>query len=169
MHPSEPTNRQRIRVRRETTDSTAAAIYGIIVGAAVMATSHSQTAAAVVVAVVVTLLIYWSAERYARLVAERIHEGHRPSWQHVRQQLTTGWEFMTASALPLAALVILRLAGANLYHAVLWALICSSGLLGLAGWEVGRDGRLTGTERLVSAAVTAAFGIGMIVLKTFLH
>jgi hypothetical protein len=169
MCPGEPAGRHRTRIRRATTDSTAAAIYGIIVSAAVMATSHSRTAAAVVVSVVVTLLIYWCAERYARLVAERIHEGHRPSWQHVRHQLTTGWEFVTASALPLAALVMLRLAGVDLDRAVLWALICSSGLLGLAGWEVGRDGRLSDTERLVSAAVTAAFGIAMMVLKAVLH
>ena len=44
---------------------------------------------------VVTLTIYWGAERYARIVAERIHEGHRPNWTSVRFQLTRGWEMVT--------------------------------------------------------------------------
>src|SRR5690242_13154232 len=82
-------------------ESTAGAIYGVIVSAAVMATSHASTSIAVDVAVLVTLVIYWSAERYARLVAERIHDGRRPTWWEVRRQLTKGWELVSASALPL--------------------------------------------------------------------
>ena len=150
-------------------EGTAAGIYGIIVSAAVMVGSHGQTAAAIVVSVVVTLVIYWVAERYARIVAERIHAGHRPSRQTLRVQLTTGWEMVTASTLPLAVLVVARLLGADLQAAVIWALSCSTVLLSWAGWRVGRGGRLTRAERLVSTAVAGVFGLGMVVLKTSLH
>src|SRR5512134_2229600 len=85
-------------------ESTAAAIYGVIVSAGVMAAAHVDTALKVVVAVLVTLLIYWGAERYARVIAERIHEGHRLTWPQLRQQLTSGWEMVTASYTPLAVL-----------------------------------------------------------------
>ena len=65
-----------------------------------MAASHAERVVAVAVAVLVTLVIYWTAERYARLVAARIHDEHRPDWGHVRHELTHGWEIVSASAIP---------------------------------------------------------------------
>ena len=67
-------------MRHRDEEATASGIYGVIVSAAVMSASHADKAYKVIIAVVVTLTIYWGAERYARIVAERIHEGHRPSW-----------------------------------------------------------------------------------------
>jgi hypothetical protein len=158
-----------VRLTGSTTESTTAGIYGVIVSAAVMATSHADTATATIAAVLVTLVVYWSAERYARLVAERIHEGHRPSWDHVRLQLASGWRIVTASALPVAVLAVTRLLGAGLDLAVFSALVCSTLLLCLAGWEIGRHGQLSGLERLASSAAAGAFGFVMMVLKTVLH
>ena len=157
------------RARRPTEESTAAGIYGVIVSAAVMASAHADSAAAVAVAVLVTLVIYWAAERYSRLVAERIHDGHRPTWRQVRMQLTTGWEIVTASTVPLVVLVLMGQLGTDLYVAVLVALGSSTLLLSLAGWEIGRQGELSTTERLASAAVAGVFGVAMIVLKSLLH
>ena len=88
-----------------------------------------------------TLTIYWGAERYARIVAERIHEGHRPELDLVRYQLTHGWEMVTASALPLLTLAVMTLLGAQVRTAVLGALVCSTILLCVAGWAIGRGGR----------------------------
>jgi positive regulator of sigma E activity len=150
-------------------ESTAAGIYGVIVSAAVMAASHAQTATAVAIAVLFTLVVYWAAERYSRLVAERIHDGRRPSWTQVRRQLTLGWAMVTASALPLVVLIVVALLGARLYVAVLSALVCSTVLLCVAGWEMGRHGQLTTRERLVSTAVAGFFGVSMVVLKALLH
>jgi hypothetical protein len=150
-------------------ESTASAIYGVIVSAAVMAASHVASAIAVDVVVLVTLVIYWSAERYARLVAERIHDGRRPTWHEVRRQLTSGWEFVTASALPLVVLTLSTALGVGLSAAILAALACSTVLLGVAGWEIGRDGNLTRGERIASAAVAALFGVAMVALKALAH
>ena len=150
-------------------EATAAGIYGVIVCSAVMAASHADSAAAVCISVVVTLVVYWAAERYARLVAERIHRGHRPSWAQVRHQLASGWEIVTASTLPLVVLAALGFLGAPVRNAVLWALGVSTVLLCLAGWEIGREGRLAPLERLATAAVAGAFGAAMILLKALLH
>lgn len=150
-------------------EATAAGIYGVIVSSAVMAASHADSAVTLCVAVVVTLVVYWAAERYSRLVAERIHRGHRPTWAQVRHQLASGWEIVTASLLPLAVLAVLRLLGAPLETAVLWALVVSTLLLIAAGWEIGRGGHLAALERLATAAVAGAFGASMIVLKALLH
>jgi hypothetical protein len=159
----------RLRIGGTSEESTAAGVYGVIVGAAVMAASHSKSAVAVAVAVLVTLTIYWAAERYARIVAQRIHDGRRPDRRELRLQLTTGWEMISASLLPLVVLVVSRLLQASLTTAILLALGCSTVMLGIAGWEMGRDGKLTVGERLVSTATASAFGAGLIVLKMLLH
>jgi len=76
---------------------------------------------------------------------------------------------VTASALPLVVLAVLSVVGVGVQTAVLAALCCSTVLLGIAGWEMGRDARLTTGERLVSTGVAATFGVVMIVLKSLLH
>jgi len=159
----------RLLAHRETEEGTAAGVYGVIVGAAVMAAAHAESVAALDVAVLATLLIYWCAERYARLVAQRIHAGHRPGWPAVRRELTTGWEIMTASVLPLVVLSASGRLGADLDTAVLLGLACSTVLLALAGWEMGHGEALTRAERLVSTLVATTFGLAMILLKSLLH
>ena len=134
-----------------------------------MAASHAERVVAVAVAVLVTLVIYWTAERYARLVAARIHDERRPDWGHVRHELTHGWEIVSASAIPLIVLVVAAAFGASLFASVIAALVASTVLLALAGWEIGRDGRLSTRERLVSAAVASLFGVAMVLLKALLH
>ena len=158
-----------MHVTRDTQEGTAAGVYGIIVSSAVMSTAHGETGLAIEITVLVTLVIYWGAERYARIVAERIHEGHRLSWATVRHQLTHGWEMVSASALPLIVLAVMSVLGAEVSTAVLGALICSTVLLCIAGWAMGRGGRLTTRERLVSASVAGMFGMLFIVLKALLH
>jgi hypothetical protein len=153
----------------EVREATAAGIYGILVSAAVLATSHAPTAAITAVTVLVTLAVYWAAERYARILAERIHEGHRPRWDTVRRQLTRGWELITASLLPLGVLLLARLAGANLRTAIVAALVCSTVLLSLAGWRIGRYGRLSVLEQLLASTVAGLFGVVLIAFKALLH
>jgi hypothetical protein len=158
-----------LRVTGLTEEATAAGVYGVIIGAAVMASSHATSAGAIILAVLVTLVIYWSAERYARIVAQRIHEGRRLTAYQVRSQLTGGWEIVTASALPVTVLALLNFAGVALRTTVISALVCSALLLCVAGWEMGRHGQLTPLERLVSTMVAGAFGVVMILLKVTLH
>ncbi|GIF40286.1 hypothetical protein [Actinoplanes xinjiangensis] len=158
-----------LRLRHETEEATASGIYGLIVGAAVLVASHAATAWRTTIVVLATLTIYWLAERYARIVAERIHEGHRPTWHTVRRQLSSGWEMVTASGLPLLMLVLARLGGASLETAEIISLACTTGLLCGAGWWIGADGRLHPLERLVSTLTAGAFGAALILLKTVLH
>lgn len=150
-------------------ENMAAGIYGVIIGAAVMATSHGQTSTAVAVAVLVTLIVYWAAERYARLVAERIHDGRGLTLHEVRVQLTSGWTIVTASALPLAVLVVGDLLGLQAQVAVFLALAASTLLLFGVGWEIGREASLSTGERILMAMGAGAFGVVMVVLKALLH
>jgi hypothetical protein len=160
-------NRLRFRLKHEDAEGTAAGVYGLIVSSSVLVTAHADKAYKLDIIVVSTLIIYWLAERYARIVAERIHEGHRPPWHTVRAQLTSGWEIMSASLLPLLVLLLARAAGAGMNLAILFALITSTLLLCVAGWRMGE--RLTPAERAVSTLVAGMFGVGMILLKILLH
>ncbi|WP_432479931.1 hypothetical protein [Nocardioides sp. GXQ0305] len=169
MRSRHPFGRLPIRLRREDEESTAAGIYGIIVGAAVMASAHVDTAGAVIAAVGVTLVVYWLAERYARLVAARIHADRKPTWREVRHQLGQGWEIVTASALPLIVLAALTTRGVGVTPAVYAALGCSTLLLCLAGWEIGHGTRLSLLERTMLIVVAGGFGGLMIGLKAVLH
>jgi hypothetical protein len=156
-------------MRREDEESTATGIYGVIIGAAVMASSRADTAAAVIASVGVTLLVYWAAERYARMVALRLHHDRRLTWEEVGQQLGEGWEVVTASVLPLLVLAAVTLRGVTVSVAVFAGLICATVLLCVAGWEIGRGTRLSFLKRLVLILVAGGFGGLMIAFKALLH
>lgn len=161
------TGRWRIRLTHDTAEGTAAGVYGLIVASSVLVTAHAETAYKLDIIVLVTLMIYWAAERYARIVAERIHEGHRPTWHTVRRQVTSGWEIMSASMLPLVVLLLARGVGLGMNGAILAAMITSTLLLCVAGWRMGAG--LHARERAVSTVVAGTFGVGMIILKILLH
>ena len=166
---SPPTVRWALHLKREDEESTAAGIYGTIVSAAVMASSHADEARTVIAGVGVTLVVYWAAERYARLVAERIHEHHKPTWRQARRQLGEGWEIVTASALPLIVLAVMAARGESVTVSVYAGLACSTVLLCIAGWEIGRGHGFSLVERTVLIVVAGAFGGLLIGLKALLH
>ena len=91
-----------------------AGIYGTIVASAVLAAGggHLRTVP-LAVAVLVTLLVYWAAEGYAELLGEHAHTGRLPSWSHVRASLAGIWPMVTASYVPLASLLVVRVLGAD--------------------------------------------------------
>jgi hypothetical protein len=158
-----------VRARLAEERATANGIYGIIVSSAVMASVHGQSVAQLAIATLATLLIYWTAERFAHVMAQRIVHGPHLGWPELRRELGQGWELVTASFFPLAVLVGSRLLGATVSGAVLAALLCGTALLAAAGWRVGQEADLRLPSRLLSAAIGAAFGAAMILLKTLLH
>lgn len=145
------------------------AIYGLIVGAGVMAASHAPSSGRLAVAVLVTLLIYWSAERYAAIVAGRIAAGHPRSRGTLRRELTDGWGLLTSSFIPLVVLVAFDLFGAETRTAVLAALVSTTVLLCLAGLQIGADGRLRPGERVAATVAAGSLGLVLIALKVTLH
>ena len=155
--------------RLEQERSTANAIYGIIVSSAVMASAHAESVLRLSIVVLATLLIYWAAERFAHVMAQRIAGDFRLTRDRVRHHLGSGWELVSASFLPLGVLLGTGLLGASLSAAVLAALLTGTTLLFFAGWRVGEEAELRPAARLVSAACSAGFGIAMIALKTLVH
>ena len=76
---------------------------------------------------------------------------------------------MTASALPLIVLAALMARDVSITTAVFSALVCSTLLLCLAGWEIGRGTGLSVLERTMLIVVAGGFGGLMIGFKALLH
>jgi hypothetical protein len=110
------------------------------------------------------LLVYWIAEEYAELLGEQV-TGHLPTWAYVRAALATTWPMVSASYMPLLALVLARLAGATAPAAANIGLAAAIVLLTFVGWSAGRASRLRGWRLAVTTSMAAALGLVMVALK----
>jgi len=144
----------------------AAGIYGAIITAAILDTAggHVSTTA-LVVSVVVTLLVYWIAEEYAEVLGEQAGGGQLPSRASIRAALVSTWPMVTASYLPLLALVVAKVAGASALTAANVGLAVAVVLLTVHGWQAGRSARLQGLKLLLATSIAAGLGLVMILLK----
>ena len=144
----------------------AAGIYGAIITAAILDTAGGRlSTTALVVAVVVTLLVYWLAEEYAELLGEQVAGGQLPSWAYIWGALATTWPMISASYVPLLALVLARLAGASALTAANVGLAVAIVLLAIHGWWAGRSAQLHGRQLVAVTSVAVALGLVMVALK----
>lgn len=144
----------------------AAGIYGAIITAAILDTAGGHvTTAELVVSVVVTLLVYWIAEEYAEIVGEQATGGNLPNRAIIRDALISTWPMVTASYLPLLAVVLADLAGASTLTAANAGLVVAVVLLTIHGWLAGRAAQLKGWKLLFATSVAAVLGLVMILLK----
>jgi hypothetical protein len=156
---AEPTARKLGRRR-------AAGIYGAIITAAILDTAGGRLPTeALVIAVLVTLLVYWLAEEYAELLGEQAEGGVLPSWKYVRSELASTWPMVSASYLPLLALLLARVAGASPLVAANVGLVGAVLLLIIHAWTAGRSARLHGWPLVATISVAAGLGLIMILLK----
>jgi hypothetical protein len=152
----------------------AAGIYGAIVTAAILDTvgGHASTTV-LVISVVVTLLVYWIAEEYAEVLGEHTAGGRLPSRASIQGALVATWPMVTASYLPLLAVVLATLAGASALTAANVGLVMAIVLLTVHGWLAGRAAQLQSWKLLVATSIAAGLGLVMILLKdlvlTHLH
>ena len=144
----------------------AAGIYGAIITAAILdATGSRRSTEALVIAVVVTLVVYWLAEEYAELLGEQVEAGKLPTWARIREALAETWPMVSASFVPLLALVVARLAGATELTAANVGLVAAVVLLVFHGWSAARASHLRGRQLLLTTAIAVALGVAMIALK----
>ena len=144
----------------------AAGIYGAIITAAILDTAGSNMSTdALVIAVVITLVVYWLAEEYAELLGEQVEGGRLPTWARIQEALAETWPMVSASFVPLLALVIVRLAGASELTAANAGLVVALLLLVIHGWSAARASHLRGRQLLLTTAIAVALGVAMIALK----
>ena len=144
----------------------AAGIYGAIITAAIIAAAGGKLPTlALAISVLVTLLVYWVAEEYAEVLGEQATGGHLPTSQSVLSALTSTWPMVSASYLPLLALVLTRVAGASASVAANVGLAVAVLLLIYHGWTAARASQLRGWRFAGAVLTAAALGLVMILLK----
>jgi hypothetical protein len=148
----------------------AAHLYGLIITGAVLATvSGDYRLSRVAFLVLGTLAIYWAAETYVHWSAARAHLGHALGRKERRMIWHDGWPMVAASGLPLLCLAIEAVLGVETSVAVNITLALNTLLLFITGWQMGKDGGLTGARLWFSSALAGFLGFALIVLKSLLH
>lgn len=147
-----------------------AAIYGTIVSASVTAAAgEEESLLAVCISVLVTVLVYWAAELYSELLAERMRKPAAQSWARVRGHITDRFPMVQASYVPLVVLIVAGLCGADVSLAVTIALGVTTVVLFWLGWVAARRGGSTGVGLVLSATLAACFGLALVGLKAIVH
>jgi hypothetical protein len=83
----------------------------------------------------------------------------------VRASLAAIWPMVTASYVPLLALLVARVLGATTRTAATVALMVAIALLLVHGWAGGKALQLRGLRLLAVTLIAGAFGVVMILLK----
>jgi hypothetical protein len=146
------------------------AIIGTVVCAAVIAygAGHAESTAELSLMILVTVGVYWIAHLHAATISSALTHGHEPA-KALRHALTETAPVAAASILPLAALLVTRLAGASLDTSAWTALLVTIGLLALYSYRAGARGGLDATGRIVGAVAGAGIGVLVALLKVALH
>lgn len=144
----------------------AAGIYGAIITAAIIAAAGGKLPTlALAISVLVTLVVYWIAEEYAEVLGEQATGGELPTRASIWAALTSTWPMVSASFIPLLALVVTRVAGASASVAANVGLAVAILLLIYHGWTAARASQLRGWRFVGAVLTAAALGLVMILLK----
>lgn len=144
----------------------AVGIYGTIVTGGVLASAGDRLPAPeLALSVLITLFVYWVAEEYAEVLGEQLPGGRTPTWRYIRSVLAATWPMVSASALPLLALMLAWLAGASSTDAANVGLIGAVAELMIYSWSAGRTAHLRGSQQAAVTCAAAALGLLMITLK----
>ncbi|MGB0100815.1 MAG: hypothetical protein WBP61_11095 [Nocardioides sp.] len=145
-------------------------ITGTVVCAAVIAYagSHTDSVWQLTWAILGTVGVYWVAHLHAVTIGSSLTHRHHPV-AAIRHAFTETWPIVGASVLPLGALWVSTLLGAELLTAAWIALITTIVLLTAYSYVAGVRGGLDTWGRIGAAAAGAALGILVALLKIALH
>jgi uncharacterized membrane protein YdjX (TVP38/TMEM64 family) len=148
----------------------ASSLYGLIIGGAVLATSGvEERLMFIALSLVTTLAVYWVAETYVHVMAERGVEGHELSRRTALTIAQDGLPLISVSAVPLGVLLVCALAGMSSVKAADWALYANTLVLLVAGYRISRDAGLSGARLGVSVFISGLLGLAMVGLKIALN
>jgi len=146
----------------------ATAINGLVVCSATLAASAvSERLRVVAITTLVTGMVFWAAESYAQGFARRAVKKSALEWVDVRTIVSQEWPMVSATFIPLGALLLVGALGASVSTAVYSALGVVVVLLSAAGWTVSRECGIRGIRLVASTTLTAFLGVVMVALKFF--
>jgi hypothetical protein len=144
-------------------------ITGTVVSAAVIAAAAGHLEEAhLVIAILGTAFIYWLAHLHARTLGDSVKHHTHPV-DALKEALAETWPILAAASVPAIMLLVIQLVGIELRTGAWIAVIASTVLLTVYSFLAGRRGGLGLGGSLVSAAIGAALGLLVVVLKASLH
>ena len=167
--PSAPSGRSSSRRRQ---GKPAGAIYGQIVATSTLAVLDHDVSlgpVAVGLSVVAAMLVLWVAHVYSEVLAERVHQARRLSWEEMATAMAEDWPLVQAAS---PAVVAMALAALGLWSRDTGVVVgLALGVASLFAWGVviGRRPRANWLYALVVAAISAALGVVIIVLELIIH
>ncbi|MHB8532038.1 MAG: hypothetical protein ACYDC2_04890 [Solirubrobacteraceae bacterium] len=147
------------------------AIYGVILIGALLAaeSGRHETYLETFSSAALAAALYWLAHAYAGLLGRRLIRGERIAPLVLARALARDWALIRGAAVPLLALLLAALAGADQETAVtaaLWSAVASLVLLELIAGL--RSGAARG-ELVIEVAVGLTMGLAILALKVILH
>jgi hypothetical protein len=144
-------------------------ITGTVVSAAVIAAAAGHlNEAHLVIAILGTAFIYWLAHLHARTLGDAVKHRTHPV-DALKEALAETWPILAAASVPAIILLVIQIVGIEIRTGAWIAVIACTVLLTIYSFFAGRRGGLRLGGSLVSAAIGAALGILVIVLKASLH
>ncbi|WP_251733156.1 hypothetical protein [Frankia sp. R82] len=151
-------------------------IYGTVLTSGLIAAQDPKTdpLGEIVADVLVTVAVFWLAHGYAHAVARPLGPGGamgspRRGLRLAESAMVENWPLARASILPLAVMVLVRLAGASVddaQDAALWTCVV---LLTLWGLRAGQAAGLTGRRLVRYTSGSTLLGLVLVLLEIAIH
>lgn len=143
---------------------------GTVVCAAVIAygVGHADSTAQLTAGIIATVGVYWIAHLHAVTIDNSLTHGHHP-FTAIRHALVETAPLAAASILPLAVLLVTRVAGASLSASTWTALVAAIALLAFYSYIASVRAGLDTVGRITSAVVGAGIGALIALMKVALH
>jgi hypothetical protein len=145
-------------------------IYGTVLADSVLAveSTTSTTLSDLIFAEVVSVLVYWLAHVYAGFLGEPPAVGHRGTLHRLADMMSHEWSLVTASCVPLAAVVLAAMAGASVQVAAMAGMWTGVAALVLWGEIAGRHSGHGTWASVAYGLVAGAFGVVLVALRAIL-
>ena len=146
-------------------------VYGVIVIGALLAaeSGRHESYAETLGSAALAAALYWLAHAYASVLGRRLTHNERLSAGVLARALAHDWSLIRGAAIPLIALVLAWVSGAQQETAVtaaLWSAIASLVIFELIA---GIRSRATSGELVLEVSVGLAMGLAILALKIILH
>jgi hypothetical protein len=148
----------------------AGSIYGTVLADSVLAVEAERqtTLRDLIYAELVTVLIYWLAHVYAEFLGSQQGVGRRGWPRRLAETMSHEWSLVTASFVPLLAVLLASAVGASVQTASLADMWTGVGSLILWGEIAGRQSGSGTWASLAYGLVSGAFGVALILLRVLL-
>jgi hypothetical protein len=148
-----------------------AAVSGTIIADSVLATESARRTSLrdLVLAELVTVIVYWLAHVYAEFLGAPTGAIRQAGRRRLVTAMAHEWPIVTASFVPLTAVLLASLAGTSIQTATLAGMWAGVGALVLWGQVAGRRHGARRWTALAYGLVAGVFGFTLILLRVLLH